>query len=275
MSPRVLIVAESGDAGGIGRYCVDIASALGSQAHVACLCPKPCSAADECWLAHQCAARDVNLHKIAMPTKGWRAGLGGLVRLWRESDHPMIHVNGRRGNSLALALRLSVPKFRYVTTVHGVLGLHSRRNAVYRVIDLAACRFARTVIAVSEHGRAVLVRASSPPQRTVAIPNGLATTDLLRLQAQGLARLDRVVPGAAVRVGFLGRLSREKGTHELLDVARQLCGSAGRMTLDIAGDGPDGDWRRLRRTSGRRAAASRGMGRSPTVLRFLATSTCW
>lgn len=45
-----------------------------------------------------------------------------------------------------------------------------------------------------------------------------------------------------MRVGFLGRLSPEKGTHELLEVARGLLAANPSATLAIAGDGPDRLW---------------------------------
>ena len=241
-APRVIIVAEDGAAGGIGRYSVDLASELGSQAHVACLCDAPCSADEACWLAIHCATKGVPLHRISMPAKGWRSGLGGLARLWRRTGRPMIHVNGRRGNSIALAMRLGVPGFRYVTTVHGILGLHSRRNAIYRIVDQAAGRFAKTVIAVSEHGRRVLVQTGSPSRNTVAITNGLAAADLRELRDVAAGRRSAPAVRSVVRIGFLGRLSPEKGTRELLDVARRLAGDDVGVTIHIAGDGPDRDW---------------------------------
>jgi glycosyltransferase involved in cell wall biosynthesis len=151
-------------------------------------------------------------------------------------------VNGRRGNAVALTLRLGLPGFRYVTTVHGILGLHSRRNAVYRVVDLAAGRLATSVIAVSEHGRRALVAARSPRDRTVTIANGLADRELQALRAVAAARRGAGRGGLPARVGFLGRLSPEKGTKELLELAPVLAASGSGATLDIAGDGPDRDW---------------------------------
>ena len=237
--PEVMIVAEDGAAGGIGRYCVDLAALLGARAQVVCLCPTACERRD-CWLADQCATRDVGLLRVPMPPRGWRSGFSGLVALWRANGRPVVHVNGRRGNSLSLVARLSMPGFRYVTTAHGLLGLHARRNALYRVVDLAASRAATRVIAVSADTRRRLVGAGSPGRRTVVILNGLGD---LELKACGsvAARRTRQAPGP-VRVGFLGRLSPEKGTHELLEVARGLLAENAAATLTIAGDGPDRAW---------------------------------
>ena len=236
----MIVVAEGGEAGGVGRYCVDLAGGLGPAAHVACLCPRPCEVDQDCWLAARCAAGEVALHRIAMPAKGWRSGLRGLVHLWRRTDRPIIHVNGRRGNFVALIASLAVPGLRYVTTVHGILGLHDRRNKIYRLVDQLAGRRSEAVIAVSEHSRSELVRAGSPEDRTITIPNALSRSDMRALRVVAIERA-APEPGKA-RIGFLGRLSPEKGTHELLSAARQICELRPGMTLDVAGDGADRGW---------------------------------
>jgi glycosyltransferase involved in cell wall biosynthesis len=241
-SPAVLLVAEGGEAGGIGRYCVDLAGTMGPHAAVVCLCPAPCAGTDGCWLAAQCTSRGVRLETVRMPAKGWRIGLFGLLRLWRQMGRPLLHVNGRRGNAVALAARVLAPGLRYVTTVHGVLGLHARRNALYRLVDLAAGRGALGVIAVSVDTERRLLRARSPRARTHVVANALAASDMaaLRSVADDRRRANRV--DGPLRVGFLGRLSLEKGTRELVDTARALHADGTRATIAIAGDGPERDW---------------------------------
>lgn len=234
--PDILIVAESGEAGGIGRYCADHAALLGSRAHIACLCSNACDGRS-CWLAGQAKACGIELIRLPMPPRAWRLGLLGLTRQWRRSGRPIVHVNGRRGNFVSLTARLFVPGYRFVTTVHGVLGLHDRRNVLYRVIDLAATRAARRVIAVSADTRRRLLRAGSPASRTIVVLNGLRDTDLAALRSIAAQRTIRV--GSTIRVGYLGRLSAEKGTAELLEVARGLVTMASMATLTIGGDGPE------------------------------------
>ncbi len=236
----LLIVAEDGQAGGVGRYCVDLASVTRGRSVIACLCPAACNAED-CWLAQRCHSRGLDLIQVPMPPRGWRTGLRSLVRVWRARGRPIVHANGRRGNFLSLIARVTVPGFRFATTSHGTLGLHARRNAVWRVVDLAATRLALAVIAVSDHTRSRLLAAGSPAGRTLLIRNGLADEDLAALAAVNAARAGGPAgAGAAaiVRIGYLGRLSPEKGTAELL---RLVDATAGRddLTITIAGDGPD------------------------------------
>ena len=239
-SPVVLFVAENGDAGGIGRYCVDLAAVLGSQAQLACLCPHPCAAG--CWLADQCTSRGVSLIHVQMPAKAWRTGLRGLVNTWKQLGRPLIHTNGRRGNAVAMLARVVVPGFRFVTTVHGVLGLHARRNAVYRLVDLAAGRLARAVIAVNEDTARRLRRAGSSRATMHVIPNGLPATDRAALRAVAERRLEAGPHPGPLRIGFLGRLSREKGTRELVLVADRLMTAEASVQVAIGGDGPDREW---------------------------------
>ena len=241
-SPVVLLVAENGNSGGIGRYCVDLAGLLGARACVVCLCDVPCSGDRGCWLASQCQARGVRLLTVPMPPKSWRVGLRGLVGLWRRSGRPLVHVNGRRGNYLAITARVTVPDFRFVTTAHGILGLHGRRNAAYRLVDLAACRMAKAAIAVSADTGRRLLRAGSPRRHTLVIPNALAESDLSSLCSVADQRWSVSHNGESLRIGFLGRLSPEKGTHELLEVARRLHQAAPTTTFVIAGDGPNREW---------------------------------
>jgi glycosyltransferase involved in cell wall biosynthesis len=237
--PAAIIVAESGDAGGIGRYCLDLADALAPDVALACLCVTDCTTGGGCWLRDQADARHLRVARVPMPRRGWRSGYRGLGSLWRSAGRPVIHVNGRRGNAVALALRLSRRGFRYVTTVHGVLGLHSRRNLVYRIVDLAAGRTARAVVAVDDHGRRQLLAAGSPAARTITIRNGLSAGDLRDLAEVASARHGQRDAHRTLTVGFLGRLSPEKGTSELVDIGRALARRDPPASVVIAGDGPE------------------------------------
>ena len=76
----------------------------------------------------------------------------------------------------------------------------------------------------------------------MTIANGLAERELAAFRAIAAERPAAGRVGEPARVGFLGRLAPEKGTKELVEIARGLAASGSGATLDIAGDGPDRDW---------------------------------
>jgi glycosyltransferase involved in cell wall biosynthesis len=237
-TPSVLLVAESGGPGGISRYCVDVAEALGPAAGIACLCADSATGCGACWLKPQCAARHVPLVAIPMGPKQWKQGHKGLAALWNHTQRPLVHTNGRRANFIAQLLATTTREFSFVTTAHGVLSFHAKRNALYRLVDLAAYRRSAAVIAVSADTRRRLVGMGSPAATTIHIPNGLRAEDIARLSGWAACRAGPGGAGRPARVGYLGRLSPEKGIEEFVLLATRLHRADRSVGFVIAGDGP-------------------------------------
>ena len=240
--PKVVLVAENELSGGVGHYCVDVASLIGKEALVVCLCPSVCTEGSQCWLANRCRTRDVRLLAVPMAPRDWRGGYEGLVGCWRSLGRPLVHVNGRRGNFLSLIAHTRAREYRYVTTVHGILGLHDRRNALYRVVDMGASLAAEAVVAVSADTRRRLVAAGLPSRKVVHIANGLARQDLETLAEISAAKTNGNRTRTAKSVGYLGRLSPEKGIRDYMSVARALADPGRPTSWLVAGGGPLGEW---------------------------------
>jgi glycosyltransferase involved in cell wall biosynthesis len=239
-APLVLFVAETGRSGGIERYCVDLVSLLGHDVALACLCPTLCSAESPCWLAERCRERGLRLFSIEMGSREWRRGLHGLTALWEELGRPLVHVNGRRGNFLSLAAHGMAAHYRYVSTVHGLLGLHARRNLAYRVVDLAACLRAEVVVAVSSDTRRRLLDAGIPADKIVVIRNALRREDIDSLAS---CRQERSILASPVPcIGFLGRLSPEKGIVDFVRIVRRIGQGPSEVRSLVAGTGPLAEW---------------------------------
>jgi glycosyltransferase involved in cell wall biosynthesis len=235
--PEVLLVADNGGAGGIERYCVDVAHALHPSAAVICLCSEPCDGEEPCWIARQCRMRGLRLVAVHMPAKAWLQGFKAFAEVWKNEGRPIVHVNGRRGNFLATLGKATFSDFHFATTVHGVLGLHARRNSVYRLVDLAASRAADVVIAVSVDTARRLNAARVPARKTMVISNGLAPEFLSAVTAASGVR-SQARANAGLRVGFVGRLSVEKGILDFAELAQRLSGEGIDATFCVAGDGP-------------------------------------
>lgn len=242
LSGGVLLVAEGNRSGGIGRYCVDLAEALGRMALLVSLCPEHGDRCQDCWLRSQAASRNIGLVAVPMEAGQWRQGCAGFTSLWLESGRPLVHANGRRGNLVAQVLARRFDDFAFVTSAHGVLGLHYRRNVAYRALEMLAWRRACSVIAVSVDTRRRLIAMGTRAETTACIPNGLSNTDIANLAATAQARTLRRAQASdgqcSLTVGLVARLSPEKGVRDFMEAANAANAQGLAVRFLVAGDGP-------------------------------------
>lgn len=151
-----------------------------------------------------------------------------LVESWRPD---LVHTHGYRADVLAgyavggRALR--------VTTVHGFTG-GDWKNRLYERLQIRAYRSYDAVIAVSRSVQARLEAKGARLPRIELIPNAFSPAQTLsRTEARAELRL----PPDATIVGWVGRLSAEKGADILL-AAGARCADH-RLRLAIVGDGPE------------------------------------
>ena len=151
---------------------------------------------------------------------------------WRPH---VVHTHGYRADVVAgtAARRARVPT---VTTVHGFTG-GDLKNRGYELLQRLAFRRFAAVVAVS----APLARSlGAAPlgvrgERLHLVPNAFDATR--RVAARDEARRALGVPATDLRIGWVGRATREKG----LDVAIRALAAArdSRLTLSVVGDGPE------------------------------------
>lgn len=149
--------------------------------------------------------------------------------------HPgIVHTHGYRSDVIgAAAARANrVPT---VSTVHGFTG-GGLRNRVYELVQSRALRRADAVIAVSAPLVGRLAQAGVRRERIHCVPNGFAVTD--ETVARSAARRQLGINDEALVVGWVGRLSREKGPDVMLDALVE-CDPSWR--LSIIGEGPELD----------------------------------
>lgn len=268
---RVLLVAENGGSGGIGRYCLDMCAQLGDQAAVVCLYPHQGEDSfDRCWLSRHATEAGVRLIKVDMPSRTWRPAYRQLCGILAALRDPVLHVNGRRGNFLALLARATVPDLGFVTTAHGVLGAHYRLNAAYRQVDMLACRAADAVVGVSSHTYRQLVASGSSPGKTRRVPNALPPSRIKRLARLSRPRRDRAHSTGDQVVGFLGRLGPEKGIEHFGRLAMSLAAAMPAVRFRVAGEGPLRKWLSLECESLLQSGAMEMLGEVDDAAGFLA-----
>jgi glycosyltransferase involved in cell wall biosynthesis len=150
---------------------------------------------------------------------------GGLVDL--------IHTHGYKADLYAyMAMRRSdVP---LVATCHSWPG-KDRSMRFYGWMDRFMLRYFDCVAAVSESTKAKLLAAGHASNRVTKISNGVPIGDVR--DRAGASQGDTV--GNRLRIGTVGRLSREKGHTVLLKAAKKLSSEHPKALFLFAGDGPE------------------------------------
>lgn len=154
-------------------------------------------------------------------------------RLCRRIQPDVVHTHGYRSDVLhgPMGRRQGIPT---VSTVHGFTG-GDGRNRLYERLQLRALRRSDAVVAVSAPLVDRLAAAGVPRERIWLCRNAGATVEPLP-RADARARLGLGAGGPA-RIGWIGRLSREKGADVLLEAMPALADRD--VALSIIGDGPE------------------------------------
>ena len=141
-----------------------------------------------------------------------------LAALMRELGPSVVHTHGYRPDVQAGAVAggMGLPT---VTTVHGFTG-GGVRNRLYEWLQLRAFRRFDAVVAVSRPLGERLVAAGVPHRRLHVIPNAYESPMLPAGRETARAALG--VPIEGYRLGWVGRLSHEKGADVLIDALRLL-----------------------------------------------------
>jgi len=177
------------------------------------------------------AAAGVETEAVVVPGRGYVAERRAIARICAAFAPDVVHTHGYRPD----VIDASVARGRgtaTVTTVHGFTG-GGWRNRLYERVQLLAFRRFSAVVAVSRPLLGRLAAAGVSPARTHLIPNAVVPS-----ADSSVSRADaRVALGLGTdrfTVGWVGRLSREKGPDVLLAA---LAGVDGPVSAVVVGDG--------------------------------------
>lgn len=177
----------------------------------------------------------VPLEVLRLPARAYLREGAGLVRRCRQLEPDVLHTHGFRSDTVAAAASPFL-RARRVATVHGWIGSTggSGRIRLYEGIQRMALRGFDRVVAVSSPVGERLVRAGVPSEKVRRVRNAYRSeTEPMEREA---ARRELGVGAGAFLVGFVGRLSREKGVDVLLEALSGLDEVPWRASL--VGDGP-------------------------------------
>ncbi len=230
-SPRILQVLVPGPAGGLESVVHMLARGLrdaGVPVAVSAVV-EPGHALPPSLVAIQDAGLEVFCHAPAHRAylRERRLHRDTIMRWGAE----VVHTHGYRADLLAGSAAQSLGRAQ-VTTVHGFTG-GDWKNRLYERLQLRAFRHFDAVIAVAGPVRDRLVASGLAASPITVLPNAWASTAPPLDRAAARAALG--LAADAIVVGWVGRLSPEKGADVLLEAIARM----GRLDLTVSfiGDG--------------------------------------
>lgn len=229
---RVLQVIAPAPAGGAESVVLALGAGLRSRGHAVLLAALVGPGGEDHPVAAQGRALGLEVEALTHPTRAYLAERRAILALMRRWQPTAVHTHGYRPDVVAgLAARAAgVPQ---VTTAHGFIG-GDRRGRLYEWLQLEAARRAAAAVAVSAPIVARYRRAGVPAARVHLIRNAWSGREPLpradARRALGISSDDPLV-------GFVGRLSSEKGADVLIESLAKS--SVPRLRAAFAGEGPE------------------------------------
>ena len=164
---------------------------------------------------------------------------------WRLRDYVrqhrinVIHSHKYKTTFYAIAGRL-MGRYRLVTTYHNWL-CDSRSLRFYAWLDKSLAWVNDVAIAVSRPVAQELLQ-HMPASKVRQLGNGIDLSRFDSTRSRAEARRMLGLPSDSNVIGFVGRLSAEKGLRYLLDALPLIEQAVPRLKVLIAGDGPERRW---------------------------------
>src|SRR6266566_3734755 len=230
---RLLHIIAPGEIGGLERVVQLLAHGQardGADVHVAVVLEPGSS--DHALVA-SLAAGGITPHPIAVPGRAYLRERTAILDLARRIHPDVVHTHGYRPDVVDAtpARRMGIPT---VTTVHGFTG-GNWRNRLYERLQRRAYRSFDAVIVVSRPLKEQLMRNRVPADRIHVVQNTWQET--APLLDRSTARRGLGVSAEGFRIGWVGRLSAEKGPDVLLDALVHLTHLP--LSVSIVGNGQE------------------------------------
>lgn len=176
-------------------------------------------------------AAGVPVTSVELPPRAYLAERRRLRAAAVAAD--VVHTHGARVDVVDLgpARRAGLGT---VTTLHGFTG-GGAKNRAYEWLQRRAVRHAHSVVAVSRPMAERLAARGLPAARLRVLPNAWAPEGDPLPRAAARAALGVAAEG--LRLGWVGRLTREKGADVLVDAVGRLGGAEG--AVSVIGDGAE------------------------------------
>jgi len=174
----------------------------------------------------------IDLTPVVAAARQYRSERRAVREAMNASRPAIVHTHGYRPDILHLGAAHAAGAAA-VTTLHGFTG-GDWKNRVYEQLQIRAAAHADAAVAVSSGIGARLRRGGALADRVHVIPNAIAPVDFL---SREVARAALAIPADAIRIGWVGRLSHEKGADVLVRALASVPDSF--VSVSFIGDGPE------------------------------------
>lgn len=229
---RVIHVAAPAAFGGLERVVHALSTGQRDRGHDVGVAALLGRGVPEPALLGDLRAAGVRVHSLTFEARAYVAQIRGLARLFAERAPDIVHSHGYQSDILvALLKRKDTPSL--VTTVHGFTG-GDRKARLYEWLQIRAYRRFDAVVTVSSEIKEQLERSGVPSRRLHVVRNALMPQTSV---THDHAPNGPAIPSGVFSIGWVGRVSREKGLDVLIEALPLLSDLALRLT--VVGDGPD------------------------------------
>lgn len=229
---KILQLTAPAEVGGLETVVLDLCAGLGARGLQVVLGAvlEPGSASEAMPVRAESLGLDVR--RVVVPHRSYLREYRALARLIAAEAPDVVHTHGYRADLIGgrAARRNGVP---WVSTAHGFTGV-TPRGRLYEWLQIRALRRADAAVAVSRPVGERLAAAGVRQDRIAHLTNAWVRRPLLERAA---ARQRLQLPADGHVVGWVGRLTHEKGADLFLVAMAQLVGLP--WTVSIVGDGPD------------------------------------
>jgi glycosyltransferase involved in cell wall biosynthesis len=226
----ILHLTAPGQVGGLESVVRGLAAGHAARGHRVAVFATVTERADGSPFIRSLGDAGIETHHLQLAGRSYHRQRAAIRRLVSSMRPAIIHSHGYRSDVVGLIAGRNGG--RRVTTVHGFTG-GDWKNRLYERVQLRALRHFDAVVAVSRPLVERLRSSGVDAQRVHLIPNGLPLGRPLlerdeARQALGVSPADFVI-------GWVGRLSHEKGMDVMLDALRRLDDLP--LTVAVLGDG--------------------------------------
>ncbi|BBO67278.1 glycosyl transferase [Desulfosarcina alkanivorans] len=200
---------------------------------------------------------------LRVPKVAWR-----LLKLLKIGNFDLVHTHGYFADICAIPMA-RILSMKTITTCHGFI-TNDKRLRLYNRLNVCAIKLCQQVVAVSEGIKGQLIASGVRSQKITVIPNAVEVTsdDIEIARWRVSKRKELQIDDGDFVVGFLGRLSREKGVHFLIEAVADLIKDGLSIRLLIVGDGDE-------RANLLKQVIQRCIKQNVTFAGFQTDTQCW